>query len=129
MEAVMKIRTLFACLAVLALCAALLCGCSQPVVPDDGSYTAGAVLSGSDDESVGVASPAAITITDGQIYAHFVFTGASFDTITADGKTYEAEADGGFTIPIKQFDIEIPVTADGADYTVLFDFGTFREAE
>lgn len=105
----------------------------------DGTYEIAVTLNGGSGKA-SVASPAKLTVANGQIQATIVFSSANYDYMLVDGEKYLNEATEGnstFTIPVTVFDWKMPVTADTTamstpheiDYSLYFDSATITEAQ
>ncbi|MEG2173971.1 MAG: hypothetical protein RR135_00610 [Oscillospiraceae bacterium] len=101
----------------------------------DGQYTVKVTLSGGSGRAT-IASPAEMTIGDGQVTAVIVWSSPYYEYMRLDGMTYDPINSNGnstFSIPVT-LDEEIAVTAETIamstpheiDYTLYFDSSTLR---
>ena len=83
----------------------------------DGSYTVYVKLLGGTGKA-SVASPASVSVEDGQAYAQIVFSSKHYDYMLVDGVKYmdesveDEEENSTFTIPIDGLDCELDIVAD-----------------
>ena len=83
----------------------------------DGSYTVYVKLLGGTGKA-SVASPASVSVEDGQAYAQIVFSSKHYDYMLVDGVKYmdesveDEEENSTFTIPIDGLDSELDIVAD-----------------
>ena len=106
----------------------------------DGIWYMDATLTGGTGKA-SIASPARITVTDGQAVAGIIFSSPYYDYMIVDGVTYySAEGTGSeeghsvFEIPVDAFGYEMPVVADTIamstpheiEYTIYLDPDTCR---
>ena len=100
----------------------------------DGEYTAEVTLSGGSGRA-SVESPARITVADGNMTAHIVWSSKNYDYMIVDEEKYlpvEGEEYSAFDIPVRSFDVQLPVRADTTamsqpyeiEYTLYFDSAT-----
>ena len=106
---------------------------------EDGEYTVEVTLSGGSGRA-SVESPAALTVKDGEITAHLIWSSPNYDYMVVDEEKYElldTEGNSDFEIPVKGFDYEMPVLADTIamsepheiEYTLNFDSASVKEAD
>ena len=97
----------------------------------DGSYTVYVKLLGGTGKA-SVASPASVSVEDGQAYAQIVFSSKHYDYMLVDGEKYEpvnTEGNSTFEIPVDGFDYPMEVVADTVamsepheiEYTLTFN--------
>lgn len=102
----------------------------------DGEYQVAVSLTGGSGRS-SVASPARLTIQNGQVTATLIWSSANYEYMKVDGKQYlpeNTEGNATFTIPVAGFDRAIPVQASTTamstpheiDYTLTFDSATLE---
>lgn len=121
------------------LCVAMLVALPGCVAADstvrDGQYTVGVTLSGGTGRAT-VASPAEVTVVNGQASATIVWSSPNYDAMTVDGITYKpinTEGNSTFKIPVT-LDKDIAITAETTamskphqiDYTLHFDSATLK---
>ena len=103
----------------------------------DGAYEIDAALTGGSGKA-SIASPAALTVRNGEITAEIVMSSANYDYMLVDGVRYDAVIRDGhsvFTVPVTDFGGELAVTADTVamsvphevDYVIVYDPATLRE--
>lgn len=107
---------------------------------EDGEYTVEVTLEGGSGKA-SVASPAQLTVENGQAYALIVWSSSNYDYMKVDDVQYdmvnqELGLQGGsaFKIPVSGFDWKMAVKADTTamsepheiDYTLYFDSTTIR---
>ena len=132
-------RLTAAVLAALLLLAAV--GCRANVQNNDsladGVYQIAVSLSGGTGKAT-VASPAKLTVRDGNMTAALVWSSPNYDYMLVDEVRYEAEIIDGhsvFEIPVAALDRELTVIADTVamsapheiTYTLLFDSSTLTD--
>lgn len=100
--------------------------------PEDGSYTAGVVLSGGTGRAT-VLSPAPLRCANGQFFATIVWSSFNYDYMKVNGVRYDPISSpwngSAFEIPVAAFDTPLPVIADTVamsephevEYTLTFD--------
>ena len=97
----------------------------------DGSYTVAVTLEGGSGKA-SVASPAPLTVKDGQATAQILWGSANYDYMLVDGDKYlpvNTEGNSCFEIPVAGFDYPLSVVADTTamsqpyeiSYTLRFD--------
>lgn len=116
----------------------LLTGCGASGTKEaikDGSYTANVKLLGGTGKAA-VASPASVTVENGQAYAKIVFSSKHYDYMLVDGEKYVDESapeeNSTFTIPIDGLDCEVDVVADTTAMSVPHEIAyqlIFRQDE
>lgn len=101
----------------------------------DGSYTAYVKLLGGTGKAA-VASPASVTVENGQAYAKIVFSSKHYDYMLVDGEKYVDESapeeNSTFTIPIDGLDCEVDIVADTTAMSVPHEIAyqlVFRQEE
>lgn len=105
--------------------------------PADGEYLIAVALEGGSGRAF-VASPALLTMSDGQAFARIMWSSSHYDYMMVDGEKYfpvNAEGNSVFEIPVAEFDEPLTVTADttamGAPheiaYTLTFDSESILE--
>lgn len=96
----------------------------------DGTYTVDIELTGGTGRA-GVASPAALRVTDGKAYATIQWSSSYYDYMVIEDEKYlpvNTDGNSTFEIPVKVFDEPIPVIADTTamstpheiEYTMVF---------
>ena len=104
----------------------------------DGEYNAEVTLTGGSGKA-SVESPARITVSDGKVTAHIVWSSKNYDYMIVGEEKYlpvEGEENSAFDIPVDSFDVSLPVRADTTamsvpyeiEYTLFFDSSTVTEA-
>ena len=102
----------------------------------DGEYTVEALLQGGSGKA-SIASPAALTVEDGEVSLEVIFSSPHYDYMIVDGVEYRPvneEGNSTFIIPVSGFDYAMPVTADTTamskaheiEYTILLDSSTIK---
>ncbi|MBQ5311384.1 MAG: hypothetical protein ILP19_05020 [Oscillospiraceae bacterium] len=102
----------------------------------DGAYTAEVTLTGGSGRA-SIASPAELTVKDGNITAHIVWSSKNYDYMIVNEEKFlpaEGEEYSAFDIPIESFDAALPVRADTTamsqpyeiEYTLYFDSSTVK---
>ncbi|MCC8061537.1 MAG: ABC transporter substrate-binding protein [Clostridiales bacterium] len=116
-----------------------LSGCEpEGAASEDGEYLIAVTLEGGSGRAF-VASPALLTVNDGQAFARIVWSSSHYDYMMVDGEKYfpvNTEGNSVFEIPVAAFDEPLAVTADttamGAPheiaYTLTFDSESILEA-
>lgn len=110
---------------------------ADPAPLADGTYTASVTLEGGTGRA-SVASPAALRVEDGAVWATIVWSSPNFDYMKVDGEKYELTSTGGnstFEIPVSAFDRKLDVIADTVamsephevEYTLYFDSATLQK--
>lgn len=110
---------------------------ADPAPLADGTYTASVTLEGGTGRA-SVASPAALRVEDGAVWATIVWSSPNFDYMKVDGEKYELTGTGGnstFEIPVSAFDRKLDVIADTVamsephevEYTLYFDSATLQK--
>jgi len=105
----------------------------------DGKYTAEVALSGGSGKA-SVASPAVLTVEDGQCTAEIVFSSSKYDYVKIGETKYlpvNTEGNATFLLPVAAFDYRMPILADTTamsqaheiSYTLCFDSGSITPAE
>lgn len=103
--------------------------------PQDGQYTVEVTLSGGSGRA-SVASPAEMTVADGQATAVIVWSSPYYEFMLVDGETYypvQKEGNSTFEIPVT-LDSDIPFSAQTVamsqphliEYTLRFDSDTLK---
>lgn len=110
---------------------------ASPAPLADGAYTASVTLEGGTGRA-SVASPAALRVEGGAVWATIVWSSPNFDYMKVDGEKYELTGTGGnstFEIPVSAFDRKLDVIADTVamsephevEYTLYFDSATLQK--
>ena len=105
----------------------------------DGSYTVAVTLEGGSGKA-SVASPAPLTVKDGQATAQILWGSANYDYMLVDGDKYlpvNTEGNSCFEIPVAGFDYPLTVVADTTamsqpyeiSYTLTFDSASILPEE
>lgn len=104
----------------------------------DGTYTVAVTLSGGSGKAK-VASPAALRVENGVVWATITWSSSNYDYMKVNGEKYlPLSMEGGsvFEIPVAGFDCDLPVVADTVamstpheiEYTLRFDSATIQSA-
>lgn len=104
----------------------------------DGTYTVAVTLSGGSGKAK-VASPAALRVENGAVWATITWSSSNYDYMKVNGEKYlPLTMEGGsvFEIPVAGFDCDLPVVADTIamstpheiEYTLRFDSATIQSA-
>ena len=116
------------------------CGASDTKVAlKDGSYTVYVKLLGGTGKA-SVASPASVSVEDGQAYAQIVFSSKHYDYMLVDGEKFlpvNTEGNSVFEIPVLIFDEPMTVIGDTVamskpheiEYTITFHTESLYPAE
>ena len=102
----------------------------------DGSYTVYVKLLGGTGKA-SVASPASVSVEDGQAYAQIVFSSKHYDYMLVDGEKFlpvNTEGNSVFEIPVATFDEPVTVIGDTVamskpheiEYTLTFHSDTIK---
>ena len=105
----------------------------------DGVYEIDVTLEGGSGKA-SVASPASLTVKDGECTAEIIMSSSKYDYMVVNGERYDpvnTEGNSTFIIPVSGFDYKMPVAADTTamsrpheiSYTLFFDSSTIREQE
>jgi hypothetical protein len=132
----MKMKKFLAFPLILLLLLALSGCASEDGTLRDGQYTVKVTLTGGSGRA-SVASPAEMTVADGQATAVVVWSSPNYDYMLVDGTKYTPVNKGGnsaFEIPVV-LDKDMPVVADTTamsvpheiDYTLHFDSATLQK--
>ena len=103
----------------------------------DGVYQIGVILTGGTGRAT-VASPAKLTVKDGQMTAEIIWSSPNYDYMLVDETRYTPEIIDGhsvFEIPVAALDTELAVTADTVamsvpheiEYTLRFDSSSLEQ--
>ena len=106
---------------------------------DDGTYTIDVTLEGGSGRA-SVASPASLTVEDGNMTATVQWSSSHYDLMIVDGARYlpvNAEGNSVFEIPMASLDEPLPVEAETTAmsephliaYELVFDGDSLRPAE
>ncbi|MGM9608208.1 MAG: hypothetical protein ACI3XJ_11960 [Oscillospiraceae bacterium] len=111
---------------------------TAPASLKDGTYTVAVTLSGGSGKAK-VASPAALRVENGVVWATITWSSSNYDYMKVNGEKYlPLTMEGGsvFEIPVAGFDCDLPVVADTTamstpheiEYTLHFDSATIQSA-
>ncbi|MCR5625774.1 MAG: hypothetical protein K6F99_00510 [Lachnospiraceae bacterium] len=105
----------------------------------DGTYKVNVTLEGGSGRA-SVESPAVITIKDGNVTAHIIWSSSNYDYMKVGGEQFDpvnTEGNSEFDIPVPGFDHKVSVLADTTamskpheiEYTLLFDSSSVEESK